>query len=130
LEAAARQLQRYVALVDAGVARARARELEPVRRDSAAGLEDVAALPALEIDDAADVRLQLVPVPLDVREELAGADGRGREAEARLVRRPELARIRRARRGRVAGHGPTATGSDRSASTSTRATRSAARPSH
>ncbi len=94
LESPPREAQRNRALVEAGVARAGAQELQPVRRDPAADLEHVAPGPVAEPHDLGDVRLERVAVPLDRREERGRADRLVGEAKARLGWPTKTARMR------------------------------------
>jgi hypothetical protein len=82
---------RRLARVEADVLRAGPRELEPVGRDPAAGLEDVAAGPAVELRHLPDVRLERVAMPLDIVEELRRPGLRVGEAKPGLVGAPEVA---------------------------------------
>jgi hypothetical protein len=89
LEPATRQVNRRRAAVEPGVARTRARELQSIRRDAAAGLEHVLPRPGRKPHDLGDVRLEGVAMALDRVIERRSAQFRPRETETGLVLGPE-----------------------------------------
>jgi hypothetical protein len=79
--------------VDAGRARAGADEAHEVRGQADADLEHVLVLCRLEAGDVRDERLDGVAPPLDLVEELAGADRGRRGLRATRLQLPEPANV-------------------------------------